>query len=55
MAEESWQSFSLLVALISAFIHNFDIYIDGTYECPLVLSDHNVEELCQLKIDAFSS
>ena len=27
----SWQSFSPLVALISAFIHNFDIYIDITY------------------------
>ena len=26
-----WQSFSPLVALISTFIHNFDIYIDGTY------------------------
>ena len=26
-----WQSFSLFVALISAFIHNFDIYIDITY------------------------
>ena len=23
--------FRLLVALISTFIHNFDIYIDGTY------------------------
>ena len=25
---DTWQSFSPLVALISAFIHNFDIYID---------------------------
>ena len=27
----SWQSFSPLVALISAFIHNFDIHIDILY------------------------
>ena len=27
-----WQSFLPLVALISAFINNFDIYIDRTYD-----------------------